>query len=255
MPSLESLFKRLFGRLGYSLVRATPAGFISFDGFPELSPAERETIRAARPFTLTGIDRMAGLISAVNFVSRNRIAGDIVECGVWRGGSMMIIARTLLQLGDVSRTLYLYDTFEGMPPPADVDRSFDGRGARAQMDATPKGQGIWAEASFAEVQANVLATGYPPGRIRFVKGKVEDTIPQTLPGAISLLRLDTDWYESTRHELLHLFPLLDRRGLMIIDDYGHFEGAKKAVDEYFQGQPVYLHRLDYTGRIMVRGGI
>ena len=91
-------------------------------------------------------------------------------------------------------------------------------------------------------------------RIHFVEGKVEDTIPATLPKRVALLRLDTDWYESTRHELCHLYPLLSRHGILVIDDYGHWQGARQAVDEYFaaQGQPVYLHRVDYTARLVVK---
>jgi O-methyltransferase len=251
---MKQLLKRIFRHFGYELVRSPAAGAADFGDYPELSAGDKATILAARPFTLTGVERMAALIGAVNFISENKIPGDIVECGVWRGGSMVVIARTLLQRGDVGRTLYLYDTFAGMPPPTDRDRSFDGQSAQAQLDATPAGEGIWARAGFEDASANVLATGYPAERIRFIKGKVEDTIPQTLPGHLALLRLDTDWYESTRHELIHLFPLLDRQGLMIIDDYGHFQGAKQAVDEYFQGRPVYLHRIDYTARLVSRGG-
>jgi hypothetical protein len=95
-------------------------------------------------------------------------------------------------------------------------------------------------------------TGYPADRIHYVKGKVEETIPGVIPANIALLRLDTDWYESTRHELIHLYPLLATQGVMIIDDFGHWEGAKKAVVEYFEGQPLLLNRLDYTGRSMLK---
>ncbi len=167
---------------------------------------------------------------------------------------MMLVARTLLDLGDTGRTLHLYDTFEGMPPPSAVDRSFTGKSAQEEMNETPEGEGIWARAAFEDVQANLTSTGYPADRIRYIRGKVEDTIPAALPAHIALLRLDTDWYESTRHELVHLFPLLDRQGLMIVDDYGHHQGAKQAVDEYFAGRPIYLHRLDYTARLVARGG-
>jgi O-methyltransferase len=96
-------------------------------------------------------------------------------------------------------------------------------------------------------------TKYPPANIHYVKGKVEDTIPATLPSdGIALLRLDTDWYESTAHELKHLYPLLIVSGVLIIDDYGHWDGCKKAVDEYFENRPLLLNRIDYTGRIAVK---
>jgi hypothetical protein len=141
-----------------------------------------------------------------------------------------------------------------MSEPGAEDRSAGGETAAAQLARTPRGEGVWCEAGLADVRANLESTGYPMERIRFVEGKVEDTIPATLPERIALLRLDTDWYESTRHELRHLYPLLSRHGILVIDDYGHWQGARQAVDEYFaaQGRPVFLHRVDYTARLVVK---
>lgn len=102
-----------------------------------------------------------------------------------------------------------------------------------------------------EVKANMLQTGYPAANIVWVKGKVEETIPATIPAQIALLRLDTDWYESTRHELQHLYPLLSSKGVLLIDDYGAWQGARKATDEFF-GNRVYLHRIDWTGRLLIK---
>jgi hypothetical protein len=204
---------------------------------------------------LTSLERKAYLIDVVKQVVANKIQGDIAECGVWRGGSMIIIARTLLELNDVSRKLYLYDTFEGMSVPTCHDTRFNGQTAASMMDDELRRSGRnWLYASIEDVQNNLYATGYPRENIIFVKGKVEDTIPQTLPERLSLLRLDTDWYESTKHELNHLFPLLVKNGILIVDDYGDWQGARKAVDEYLKGISgiSYLHRVDYTGRALVK---
>ncbi len=91
-------------------------------------------------------------------------------------------------------------------------------------------------------------SSYPADLFTFVKGKVEDTIPGNAPDAIAILRIDTDWYESTLHELTHLWPRLSPGGVLIIDDYGHMPGARQAVDQFFVSAPVLLHRIDYTGR-------
>ena len=125
--------------------------------------------------------------------------------------------------------------------------------ARAQLDQTPEATGIWCYAGLDEVRDNVLSTGYPEDKIHLVKGKVEDTIPGTLPGLLALLRLDTDWYESTKHELQFLYPLLHESGVLILDDYGYWDGARKAVDEYFEAfpNPPFLHRIDRSGRMIV----
>jgi len=165
---------------------------------------------------------------------------------------MMAAALTLIEEGDTSRDIYLYDTYEGMSLPNDtVDVSFDNNLASRQLAAEIKGHGIWCEASLKDVESNILSTTYPAKQIHFVQGKVENTIPAVLPIKIALLRLDTDWHESTKHELEYLYPLITPGGLLIIDDYGHWKGARTACDEFFSklDPPPFLHRIDYTGRI------
>ncbi|HYS07594.1 MAG TPA: TylF/MycF/NovP-related O-methyltransferase [Myxococcales bacterium] len=215
---------------------------------PDFSDADVALCRAVAGHTMTSPERIVALAEAVRYVCRNRIPGAVVECGVWRGGSMMAAALTLKEQGDTSRELVLFDTFEGMSPPAARDVNL--RGTHADL-AAPKGS---SAASQEVVAAGVASTGYPMDRVRLVKGKVEETIPAHAPGEIALLRLDTDWYASTLHELEHLYPRLSRGGVLIIDDYGHWKGAKEAVDVYFQRlspRPM-LSRIDYTGRSCIR---
>ncbi len=254
---MKKLFKRTLQRLGFDVVRYTvPCGHLVADSLRDYSEAERNIIATSLPYTMTSHARMAALLSATTYVTTNNIPGDIAECGVWRGGSMMIVALTLLAHGDRTRSLYLYDTYEGMSAPTNDDVDFDGVSAEAQLRSFPRGTGLWCYASLEDVRANMLSTGYPVDKMHFVKGRVEDTIPNTLPAKLALLRLDTDWYASTKHELQHLFPLLDPRGVLILDDYGHWQGAKRAADEYLRqrGETGYLHRIDYSGRILVRSG-
>jgi len=223
---------------------------------PDLSGADCAIIERIAGYTMTSVERQAALIQAVRHLVRQKIEGCFVECGVWRGGSSMAMALTLAQEGDTSRDLYLFDTFEGMTPPKDVDRMFDGTLALTHLDFDLNKAGwVWAVAGIDDVRHNMRSTGYQQKLVRYVKGPVETTIPSHMPvGPIALLRLDTDWYDSTKHELTHLFPLLTEGGVLIIDDYGHWEGARKAVDEYFAayGRPFYLHRIDYTGRLLVK---
>jgi hypothetical protein len=160
----------------------------------------------------------------------------------------MAMVLTLLQNHVTERDLVLFDTFVGMTAPSSKDVDFMGRRAEAVLD-----EARYA-ASQAEAEAAVFSTGYDPAHLHFVRGRVEETIPAYAPETIALLRLDTDWYESTRHELIHLFPRLAHGGVLIVDDYGHWQGARQALDEYLAEQQVclFLHRIDYTGRIGVK---
>jgi len=249
---IKKMLRRIANSAGYDVVPRTSAAAVDLPA--DISDADREIINSVRGFSLTSTERLITLIGAVRHVVRNEIPGAIAECGVWKGGSMMAVAKTLLDERDMTRELYLYDTFEGMSEPTELDKSYDGRSAREQLSETPTGEGVWCYSSLDEVEGNLASTGYPIDRMHFVKGKIEDTIPENNPPQLAILRLDTDWYESTRHELEHLFPLLVPGGLLIIDDYGHWEGARKAVDEFLESSTVkyFLHRIDSTGRLIVK---
>jgi O-methyltransferase len=215
----------------------------------------KEIVRAVRPWTMTGADKIYALIQAVRYVNRHRIPGDVVECGVWRGGSMQAAARTLLSVGDTSRDLHLFDTFDGMPPPTERDvRRSDERTAEELLAEQTRERGpVWAVATLEDVKEGFQQVPYPSERIHFVQGRVEETIPEAAPEQISILRLDTDWYESTRHELEHLYPRLSPGGVLLLDDYGYWEGAREAVDEFLDqtGERLLLVRMA-SGRLAVK---
>jgi O-methyltransferase len=201
--------------------------------FPDTEPWVAQIIERVRSFTMTSSERISALCHAVRYIAKHRIAGDIVECGVWRGGSMMAAALTLQAEQDISRTLHLFDTFAGMPPPSEIDRAAQsGRTAASLLAEADSSSDLWALAPIDDVRANLESTNYPADRIRFIRGRVEDTVPREAPAEIAILRIDTYWYESTRHELMHLYPKLSIGDILIVDDYGHWDGARRVVDEY-----------------------
>lgn len=209
-----------------------------------------------KPFTMTSIERMYALYQSVKYILDNAIPGSFVECGVWRGGSSMLVAKMLANR-NLSREIYLFDTFEGMSEPTENDVTLKGFDADKLLEENKheKENSVWCLANETDVQRNLEITGYDMSKIKMIKGKVEDTIPSNFNHVdISLLRLDTDWYESTKHELEHLYPLLVKNGVLIIDDYGHWKGCRKAVDEYFDKNNIKIlfQRIDYTGRFAIK---
>jgi hypothetical protein len=226
-----------------------------------LGDAERAVVEEAQPHSITSPERLVANMDAVAYVVKRGIPGALVECGVWRGGSVLAMIRALQLNGVNDRDLYLFDTFEQMTEPTDVDTSrFDEPALRTWETARAQGKTPWdvyfrAELFSLDGTKELLAkTGYPAERLHFVVGRVEDTLPGSAPGEIALLRLDTDWYESTRHELLHLYPRLSSGGVLIVDDYGHWDGCRRAVDEYFSGSApsVLLARIDYAARLAIK---
>jgi hypothetical protein len=231
-----------------------PTGFRS-----DFEPENAGIIRQVQPYTMTTPDRVYALIQAVKYVAENGIKGSIVECGAWRGGSMMAAALTLQRHDVRDADIYLYDTFEGMPPPDRNDVDSRGKDAASQLAETPRSKDsmIWAYSPLEDVQQNLASTGYDAARMHFIKGKVEDTLPGQAPdGPIALLRLDTDWYASTKHELVHLYPKLVPGGVLILDDYGWWKGSRQAYDEYAKehGLRLLLNRIDNAGRIAIKTG-
>jgi O-methyltransferase len=195
--------------------------------------AANALISRVRPRTMTSPEKLYPLILAVRHVVAAGIEGDFVECGVWRGGSMQAMAWTLLAEGAKDRDLHLFDTFEGMPPPGEHDRrTKDSMAADHLLEQHDLSHPVWAYAGLEDVRQGMAETGYPEERIHFVPGMVEDTIPNQAPDRIAVLRLDTDWYASTRHELEHLYPRLVPGGVLLLDDYGYWDGARRATEEF-----------------------
>jgi hypothetical protein len=206
--------------------------------------------RAVRPHTMTSKEALYALFKSVEYVCRGKVAGDFVECGVWKGGSALLAGLTMRSLGDL-RQLHLYDTFEGMTVPTDADVDIQGRAAHTYTEEYGD-EGKWCYSGLEDVQATFREHGFCGDQVSYVVGDVLQTLRADLPDCISILRLDTDWYESTRFELETLYPLLSPGGVLIIDDYGHWEGARKAVDEYFAHSPILLNRVNYTVRVGVK---
>jgi len=246
MVKFKKIVQTLVNLLGYEISFMDRAVETEFE----------EIYKICKNFTATSKERMYALYKAIEYIVNSKIPGDFVECGVLEGGSAMVIAHTLIKMGETNRKIYLYDTFEGMSKPSGKDRRIsDGTSAISKWKKQQKkGHNKWCFVSLSKVKKNLFSTRYPQKNLIFIKGKVEDTIPEYIPSKIAILRLDTDWYESTKHELNYLYPLLIKHGVLIIDDYGHWAGCKKAVDEYFieNNISILLNRIDYGGRIGIK---
>jgi hypothetical protein len=198
-----------------------------------------------RSESLLTVERLFALYSGALWLARRPDDGALVECGCYRAGSLCLMLETLCELGRTDRDVYAFDTFNGFP-----------QGVR---DVAYHGKVLTRDAWITEyyrpvTETNLSRSGYPPDRLHLVEGPVEETIPARAPERIALLHLDTDYYESTRHELRCLYPRLENGGLLYIDDYGHFEGCRRATDEFLAGLcgPLFLHRTDYTGRMLIK---
>lgn len=171
---------------------------------------------------------------AARYIEEHEIPGDVVECGVYKGGCSLLMAE------EHDRPVWMYDTYSGMAEPGEFDfkgafkgERFDAR--KRYQNSKNSGHVDWVYESLENVKQSVALSGLDAGRFNFVVGKVEETIPGQVPERIALLRLDTDFYSSTKHELEHLYPKLSKGGILIVDDFGSWAGSRKAVLEYLNG--------------------
>ncbi|MFF4414288.1 TylF/MycF/NovP-related O-methyltransferase [Streptosporangium sp. NPDC001559] len=204
--------------------------------------------------TLTSAAAQYALWSAVGHIVGNAIPGAVVECGVWRGGSMLLAALALLNHHVEDRDLYLFDTFDWAWEPAGGHDGMVGAEERTTGAEAATPEHMSSGTSAAEIHKRITTAGYPGERVHCVTGFVQDTVPGNAPDRIALLRLDTDQYESTLHELRELYPRVVPHGVVIVDDYGKLSGATQATDEYLAGldHRVLLHRIDTQGRVFVK---
>lgn len=202
-------------------------------------------------------ERLFTTMMACKHALERGIEGDFVECGVWRGGNALLAAG-IFKLHGSTQKVYLFDTFEGMTEPTIHDKETQtDKKAVSEFNENQKTPGQhWYFALIEEVKNNFSRAKLLRDNIIFVKGDVLKTLDNgsNLPSRISVLRLDTDWYESTKKELEVLYPKVGLGGVLIIDDYGHWSGARKATDEYFHkyGKRPFLQYTDYTGRVGVK---
>ena len=198
--------------------------------------------RKVRPYTMCGHARLRGLYQAIHEAVAEHVPGDVVECGAARGGSAALMGLALKQLG-TARTVWVCDTFEGLPPPTETDPDRD-----LAMPWTGLCRG-----ELGEVQELFRRLGILSG-CRLVKGLFQDTLPTCGVRAIALLHLDCDWYDSVKACLDHLYDRVSPGGIIQFDDYGHWAGARKAVDDFFRHRAIELRlrRLDYAGRQFVK---
>jgi hypothetical protein len=198
-----------------------------------------------KSFTMTSVERIHALYYSLEYIINNNIPGDFVECGVWRGGNILGIASYLHARNITDRKIWIYDTFEGMTPPESVDIDLNGVSAGDIVGT----DGIKCYCSLKEVKNNLASSQFSQDNMNYIVGDVVQTLDdiKNIPIDIALLRLDTDWYQSTKKELDILYPKLVNKGVLIVDDYGHWKGSKQAVDEYFYNKDVTIENIDYTG--------
>ncbi len=223
----------------------------------ELSNKDKELINLISKYTMTTKIRIYNLLQALKYIKQKSIKGDFVECGVWKGGNLILFQKFIEQeLKEENRNIFAFDTFEGMSEPDENDVDLKTKISAKDLLRKEKNKKshLWGECSLESVKVNILENTSTLKNIKFVKGKVEETLDNidNLPQKISILRLDTDWYRSTKKELEVLYEKVSSGGIIIVDDYGHWSGAKSAVDEFFEGKFVWMHYVDYACRLIIK---
>lgn len=222
----------------------------------EITDNESIMIKSIQPYTMNSISSSWAIIQSIKHINEKKIEGDIVECGVFRGGNI-ILTKMLCNEFRLNKKIFAYDTFDGMPEPTIHDRDLKNIHAKPTYDKYKLNNTSWCKADLNEVKSNILKFNFDIEEdFYFIKGKVEETlkIEKNIPEKIALLILDTDFYDSTKIELEVLYPRLQKGGILIIDDYGHWKGSKKAVDEYFNTNSsfVWMHRINYASRLLIK---
>ena len=193
-----------------------------------------------RPFTMLSIERLYDLYLSVRYVDQAEIAGCVLEVGVWKGGAL---GTAILSNISSERRVVGFDTFEGhfIPPKDEID--IRGHNMRERwIELQTQGQ-TWASANYEDC-LEFLESLEGAANIELVKGDAKETLEHWDPEPISILRIDCDWYAESRVALEILWPHLARGGVAIFDDYGHLDGQRRAVDEYFSTRPVKFTHVD-----------
>ena len=245
---IRKYIQKIINSFGYTIININQR-------IVELSDKQKHLISITNSISMTPQIRRYNLIQALEYITHYKLEGDLVECGVWKGGNL-VIYKKFIEEKNIKKNIYAFDTFEGMSGPDHNDYIING-GIKAQTILDKDIKKItndWGVCSLEEVKFNISQRTKNLNNIFFIKGKVEDTLLDTMnhPKKISILRLDTDFYQSTKIELEILYKKVCKGGVIIIDDYGHWAGSKKAVDEFFKEKFVWMHYVDYACRLIIK---
>ena len=249
---LKSLINKILSYLNLKIIRNSN---LDNSGLPIEAKSEiKKIIKVSSQYSMTGEKRMYALYQAILNAKIKNLEGDFVECGVWKGGNILLYS-LLNDFFKLDKNIYAFDTFDGMTTPEEIDVNYQGYSASNAMEKSKKKENemnVHCFSSIEMVKTNILQHT-SINNIKFVKGPVEQTLlkEENLPKKISVLRLDTDFYSSTKIELKILYPKLINGGILIVDDYGYWQGARKAVDEYFNEKKI-LHIVDQTCRYIIK---
>jgi hypothetical protein len=232
-----------------------PGRLKGYDGESEASAA----LSRVAGHTMISYERAITLYQQVCHLEESGIEGALVECGVWKGGAAALMALANLEHGRTRREIHLFDSFQGLPEPSSRDGQHDIAKAQRLAGRSLDGSGAlrpvgWDRASREDSEALLREVGYPLQHVHYHEGWFQDTLARSDFGDIALLRLDGDWYDSTKACLDVLYPRVVPGGFVVIDDYGHREGCRAAVTDYRREHGIgeFLHHIDATGRYLIK---
>ena len=252
MNKISEAIKNFLNRYNFKIEHANSWYKRNEHRIAEISNDELKILKEITNFSMSTPANHWAIIQSLKHIKENDIKGDIVECGVWRGGNLILFKKIIDKL-NLEKKIFAFDTFEGMPEPGKEDFDLKNINAEKIYKNYKKKDLKWCFSNIDEVKSNVskfFKNDYK--NFNFIEGKVEETLmyEENLPQSISLLRLDTDFYDSIKKSLEVLYPRLVKGGVLIIDDYGQWKGARKAVDEYFKTKP-FLFYVDHTCRLFI----
>ena len=250
-PLFVKFIKKIFSLFGFNLIRKNNFNDRWNDYIIECKKEDKININKALQYALCTQPNLWSLIQSIKYISDKNIMGDFVECGVFKGGSLGLMS-LYAEIYKINCNIYGYDTFE--------DGFFNS--ALSEKDITIKNKKALPEKKTNNIYPTkrevekILKTfssneKYFP---KLIQGDILKTlkVEKNIPTKISLLRMDTDLYLTTKLQLEILYPRLEKGGVLHIDDYGMCPGVKAAVDEYFINQNIWFHRVDLSCRLLIK---